>query len=75
MSVPVNSATSSALVDTGEQRSPTKMPERTAPPMRLPSMPRLRPIVAQMTPIVAAEPSAVPVSVEIAPHRRKVISR
>ena len=32
-------------------------------------------IVAQMTPIVAAEPSAVPVSVEIAPHRRKVISR
>ena len=33
-SVPVSSATSRALVDTGEHRSPKKMPDKMAPPVK-----------------------------------------
>ena len=69
ISVPVVSATKSALVETGEQRSPKKAPDRTAPPISRISTPSALPIAEQITPIVAAVPNEVPVRYETAQHR------
>ena len=74
MLVPVSSATSSALVETGEQRSPKKLPERTAPPSHSGSAPMERPTVMQMAPMVAAVPKEVPVSMETPQFKRNVIT-
>ena len=73
--VPVSSATSSALVETGEQRSPKSTPDRTAPPIRRMSTPIAPPIVAQITPMVAALPKEVPIRTDTAQLSRKVIRR
>lgn len=75
MFVSVIAATSRALVDTGEQRSPKKTPERIAPPVSTGETSMAVPIAAQMTPIVAAVPKEVPVRTEITQLSRKVISR
>ena len=60
-SVFVRSATSSALVDTGEHLSPKNTPERIAPPASIGFIPIASDIVMHMTPTVAALPNDVPV--------------
>ena len=74
MFVSVSSLTSSALVETGEQRSPKYTPESIAPPSSTGSMPIEMPTLTQMVPIVAVVPNAVPVSIETPQFRRNVIS-
>ena len=71
MSVFVTSATSSALVDIGEQRSPKKLPDRMAPPSSAGSVPIPPPIIMQITPTVAAVPREVPVRTDTSAHSRK----
>ena len=73
--VPVNSATSSALVETGEQRSPKYTPESTAPPVSTMGTPMARPSAAQITPMVAAVPKDVPVSTESRQLSRNTMTR
>lgn len=75
MFVFVIAATNKALVETGEQRSPKKTPERIAPPVSTGETPIAVPIAAQITPIVAAVPKEVPVSTERPQLSRKLISR
>ena len=75
ISVLVSSATKRALVETGEQRSPKKTPDKTAPPTRSMGMFMAAAIVVQITPMVAAVPKAVPVRKETAQFRRKAISK
>ena len=75
MLVWVSSATSRALVDTGEHRSPKNTPESTAPPISTRGTPMAVPSVAQMTPMVAAAPKAVPVRTETKQLSKKVIKR
>ena len=74
MFVSVSSLTSSALVETGEQRSPKYTPESIAPPSSTGSMPIEMPTLTQMVPIVAAVPNAVPVSIETPQFSKNVIS-
>ena len=62
-------------MDTGEQRSPKNAPESTAPPVRITGTPMTLPMVAQMTPMVAAVPKEVPVSTDTPAFKRKVMSR
>jgi hypothetical protein len=71
----VSSLTKSALVDIGEQRSPKKTPERMAPPRKAGSKPIAFPIAIVMTPMVAADPKAVPVKKETKQFKRNVITR
>ena len=66
--------TSWALEDMGEQRSPKKLPERTAPPVRAGSRPAALDISMQITPMVLAVPNEVPVRKDIMEHRRNVHS-
>ena len=73
--VPVSSATSSALVETGLQRSPKNTPDSTAPPTRVISSPMPAAMVEQITPMVAAVPKAVPVSTDTMALSKKVISK
>ena len=74
MFVSVSPLTSSALVETGEQRSPKYTPESIAPPSSTGSMPIEMPTLTQMVPIVAAVPNAVPVSIETPQFSKNVIS-
>lgn len=67
------SATRSALVDTGEQRSPKYTPESIAPPTSRISTFMAAPMVPQMTPMVAAVPKEVPVSTDTRQFRRNVM--
>ena len=75
MLVSVSSDTRRALVETGEQRSPKKIPERIAPPQSHGDTERTDPIVAQTTPTVAAVPNEVPVSTETSEFKRNTIRR
>ena len=75
MSVQVSVETSSALVETGEHRSPKKTPERIEPPVKTGLIPSAEAIVAQTTPIVAAVPNEVPVKKDMAQLSRNVIRR
>ena len=68
----VSVATSAALDDMGEQRSPKKLPERMAPPMRAGLTPMAVPMAMQMTPMVAAVPNELPMSIDMPQHKRKV---
>ena len=73
-SVFVSSLTRIALVETGEQRSPKKIPARIAPPVYIEGIPLLSAMVIQITPMVAALPKEVPVRKETRQHRRKEAS-
>jgi len=68
-------ATRSALVDTGEHLSPKNMPDNTAPPVKTGLTFIAAPKDAQITPIVAALPKDVPVSIDIPLFNKKVIRR
>lgn len=57
---------SSALVDTGEQRSPKKAPDKTAPPASTGDTPMEAAAVMHTAPIVAAAPKDVPMSADTA---------
>lgn len=57
---------SSALVDTGEQRSPKKTPDKTAPPASTDDTPMEAAAVMHTAPIVAAAPKDVPMSADTA---------
>ena len=57
---------SSALVDTGEQRSPKKTPDKTAPPASTGDTPMEAAAVMHTAPIVAAAPKDVPMSADTA---------
>ena len=59
--VPVMSAISMALVDSGEHRSPTKIPDKIAPPVIHGLMPMVLAMVMQTTPIVAEVPKVLDV--------------
>ena len=74
MSVLVRLHISWALDDMGEQRSPKKLPERMAPPVRRGLRPAALEMSIQMTPMVLAVPKEVPVRKDMAEHRRKVQS-
>ena len=74
-SVLVSVLTRIALVDIGEHLSPKYEPARTAPPVRRVFISIACPIVAHITPIVAAVPNAVPVSTETKQHRINAATR
>lgn len=69
----VRLATSIADPLIGLQRSPKKQPARIAPPARTLSAPRVEASVMQITPMVAAVPVEVPISVDIRQQARKLI--
>lgn len=69
----VSSETSSALVDTGEHRSPKNTPERIAPPVRISLHPIAFCHAQQITPMVAAVPNAVPVRTDTRQFKRNAI--
>ena len=73
--VPVNVATSSELVETGEHRSPKYDPERTAPPVSKMGTPALVAMNAQIVPMVTAVPNEVPVRNDMRQHSRNVASK
>lgn len=75
MSVRVSVATRSALVDMGEHLSPKYAPDKIAPPVSQSGTPKFSAIAAQMTPIVAAVPNAVPIKVEMSPQSQNVMSK
>ena len=58
----------------GEQRSPKKLPERMAPPVRAGFRPAALDMSIQMTPMVLAVPKEVPVRKDIREHSRNVHS-
>ena len=64
-------ATSKALVDIGEQRSPIYTPAKIAPPAYTAGICILLVMVMQITPMVAAVPKEVPMSIEMKPHNKK----
>ena len=74
MSVRVRLHISWALEDMGEQRSPKKLPERMAPPVRKELKPAAFDMSMHMTPMVLAVPKEVPVRKDMEEHRRKVQS-
>ena len=73
--VRVSVATSRALVETGEQRSPKYAPDRTAPPVNTAGTPASLATKAQMVPMVAAVPNDVPVRNDMSEHKRNVASK
>mgnify|MGYP007066589739 CR=1 FL=1 len=62
-------------MDTGEHRSPKKIPDTTAPPVNSGFTPMADPMVIQTTPMVAAVPKDVPVSTETAQFNKKLSSK
>ena len=70
--VPVRDATSAALLDMGEQRSPKKLPLRMAPAMRASLVPIALPTAMQTTPVVAAAPKELPIRNDITAQSRKL---
>ena len=75
ISVCVTSATRVALEETGEQRSPKKAPDRTAPPSKNGGILIVEAMTEQITPMVAAVPKEVPVRKESIAFKRNVIIR
>ena len=64
-------ATSSALEDMGEHRSPKNTPDRMAPPSKGAGSPAARPNIMQIKPMVLAVPKDVPVRKDIRLQSRK----
>ena len=64
-------ATSRALEDMGEHRSPKNTPDRMAPPSKGAGRPAARPSIMQIKPMVLAVPKEVPVRKDIRLQSRK----
>ena len=71
----VSSLTSSALVDMGDALLPKYAPNTMAPPRITESAPSTEPEVMLITPIVAAVPNTVPVSIETPIFRAAMTNR
>ena len=68
----VKAQTSWALDDIGDARSPKKIPESTAPPLKSGSKPSTSESIMQMTPTVPAVPKEVPVKKETTEQSKNV---
>ena len=64
-----------ALVDIGDHRSPTKIPDITAPAVKSGETPSDAPIVIEITPMVATVPKDVPVRTESSVFAKKMRTR